>query len=91
MVLQRAQLICLTLCVPIALGWTQMGRLLLALGQEPRMVAVAARYLRLLTPALFVSVFTDTTRRYLLAQVGARGCGRRSGCCFGCSCCCAEG
>lgn len=31
-------------------------------------MAVAARYLSILTPSLFIAAASDTTRRYLLAQ-----------------------
>lgn len=46
----------------------QAHPLLLALGQEPGIADVAARYLRILAPSLFIVVTSDTTRRYFLAQ-----------------------
>lgn len=46
----------------------QARPVLLALGQEPAIADVAARYLALTVPALFLAAASDTTRRYLLAQ-----------------------
>ncbi|GBF98590.1 hypothetical protein Rsub_11315 [Raphidocelis subcapitata] len=66
--LQRAQVICFALCVPLVALWWRIEPLLLALGQEPAIAAVAARYLAILTPAIFLTVLADTCRRYFLAQ-----------------------
>lgn len=67
-VYQRAQVICWTLCIPIALLYHHMTPILLALGQHPDIVALATQYLRILIPGLFLLVVNETTRRYFLAQ-----------------------
>eukprot|EP00877_Chromochloris_zofingiensis_P013278 jgi/Chrzof1/8203/Cz03g01120.t1 len=69
-VLQRAQLACSTLCLPVILAWSTgiIGKLLIAIGQPEGIVLPATRYLSYLPPALLLSVVSETTAQYLLAQ-----------------------
>ncbi|KAI8466628.1 MAG: mate-domain-containing protein [Monoraphidium minutum] len=66
--LQRALLICWALCLPIAAIWLNARTLLLMTGQQEDIADIAARYLRILTPSLFIAAASDTCRRYLTAQ-----------------------
>jgi hypothetical protein len=58
-------------------GWTQIGRLMLAIGQDAEIVRGAARYLQLSMPALLIAGTFECLKRYLMAQVrkvwGKRG------------------
>jgi len=67
-VLQRALLICCAACVPITLLWLRVDGLLGALRQPPAIALRAGRYLRLISPTLYISVLQECVRRYLLAQ-----------------------
>ena len=40
---QRALLVCWTACVPVALLWSQSEALMVAVGQDPAIAALAAR------------------------------------------------
>lgn len=53
-VLQRARLICWTVCLPIALLWWWMEPVLLFLGQEPELSRLAAVNMRIMVPSLFL-------------------------------------
>ncbi|KAG2447110.1 hypothetical protein HYH02_007858 [Chlamydomonas schloesseri] len=68
-VLQRAVLLCLaTCCVPLAL-WTQADWIMLhVLGQRPEVVALAARYVQLLGPALCMWAVGTCINSYLRSQ-----------------------
>ncbi|GLC40447.1 hypothetical protein PLESTB_001346900 [Pleodorina starrii] len=72
LVLQRALLICWAACVPIALFWTQAHRLMLALHQEPLIVAGACKYLAIATPAVFLASVSSCLYRYLVTQQEVR-------------------
>jgi MATE family multidrug resistance protein len=53
-VLQRARVICWTICLPIALLWWWMEPVLLALGQEAELSRLAAINMRIMIPGLFL-------------------------------------
>jgi Na+-driven multidrug efflux pump len=53
---QRARLICWTASLPVVLLWAYAEPLLLALGQQPELAALAARNLWLMVPGLFFGV-----------------------------------
>lgn len=72
LVLQRALLICWVACVPISVVWSQAHRLLSALGQAPEIVEGASRYLRIATPALYLSCVSSCLYRYLVTQQEVR-------------------
>lgn len=61
--LQRALLICVTACVPIALLWLGSQGLLTAMGQEPVISALASRYLVWCIPCLFLSICCECLRK----------------------------
>uniref|UniRef100_A0A383V4G4 Protein DETOXIFICATION n=1 Tax=Tetradesmus obliquus TaxID=3088 RepID=A0A383V4G4_TETOB len=67
-IFQRALLVCWTVCIPVALLWLNSHALLLQLGQQPDIAALASRYLVLCTPCLFLTTAMECTRRYLQAQ-----------------------
>ena len=67
-VLQRALLICWTACVPVAFLWASIQPLLLSLGQPTEIASMAARYLALCIPCLFLTILTDCAKKYLQAQ-----------------------
>lgn len=86
--LQKALITTMASCAAISLLWTFVEPLLLAAGQEPEIVAGAARYLLLSIPALLAAGAFECCKRYLMAQVRARG---RAACCVECctmACCC---
>ncbi|KAG2501547.1 hypothetical protein HYH03_000054 [Edaphochlamys debaryana] len=67
-VLQRAVLLCLlTACLPLAL-WARAEDLMLAIGQKPEVASLAARYVRLLGPALGCWGVSACIRDYLASQ-----------------------
>ena len=43
-VLQRALLVCWVACIPVALLWSQSTALMVAVGQDPAIAAMAGRY-----------------------------------------------
>jgi MATE family multidrug resistance protein len=53
-ILQRARLICWTVCLPVALLWWWMEPVLLLLGQEAQLAALAAVNMRIMIPSLFL-------------------------------------
>ncbi|KAF8062039.1 DTX2 [Scenedesmus sp. PABB004] len=67
-VLQRALLVCWAVCIPVAALWLNSHALLLSLGQQPDIAALASRYLILCTPCLFITTAMECVRRYLQAQ-----------------------
>jgi MATE family multidrug resistance protein len=66
--LQRAMLVCATVCAPVACLWLVSGPLLIAAGQEPAIAAEAACYLAACAPCLFLSVASECLRKFLQAQ-----------------------
>lgn len=67
-VLQRACLICLSVCFPIMLLWYHAEPIILHLGQPAPIAAGAARYLWRSAPALWLLAVSECIKRYLLAQ-----------------------
>lgn len=67
-VLQRALLVCWTVCLPVVLLWSQSHALLLQLGQQPDIAALASRYLVLCIPCLFLTTTMECIRKYLQSQ-----------------------
>ncbi len=66
--LQRALLVCWSVCIPVAVLWLNSGRLLVALGQERDISMLAGRYLAMCIPCLFLGVAMECIKKYL--QVG---------------------
>lgn len=67
-VLQRALLVCWTVCTPLVLLWSMSHALLLQLGQQPEIAALASRYLILCIPCLYLTTTMECVRKYLQAQ-----------------------
>ncbi|XP_048543249.1 protein DETOXIFICATION 16-like [Triticum urartu] len=65
---QRAMVVLGLTCVPIAVVWAHTGRILVLLGQDPRIAAEAGAYARWLIPSLAVSVPLQCHVRFLQAQ-----------------------
>ncbi|OEL21224.1 Protein DETOXIFICATION 16 [Dichanthelium oligosanthes] len=65
---QRAMVVLGLTCVPIALVWAQTGRILVLLGQDPRIAAEAGAYARWLIPSLAVYVPLQCHIRFLQTQ-----------------------
>ena len=74
-VLQRALLLLTLVAAAVALLWTQMEGVLLALGQDGAIAHQCARFLVRAIPALWFTGVFEALKRYLMAQ--AR-----------CCCCC---
>ncbi|KAJ4973054.1 hypothetical protein NE237_006228 [Protea cynaroides] len=51
--MQRAMFVILLVCIPLAFIWANMGRILLAIGQDPEISAEAGVYARATIPSLF--------------------------------------
>lgn len=68
LVLQRALAITWLACIPITILWAYTPSLLAAARQSPPIVAGASRYLRNITPTLYISTGSECIRKYLLAQ-----------------------
>ncbi|KXZ53173.1 hypothetical protein GPECTOR_7g1065 [Gonium pectorale] len=67
-VLQRAVLLCLLTCaLPLAL-WVRADWLMRLIGQQPEVVPLAARYVRLLGPALCMWAVSGCIKSYLSSQ-----------------------
>jgi MATE family multidrug resistance protein len=65
----RALAVCFAASLPVLLLWTQYVQpLLLALGQQPAVAAVAAKYLHQARPALVFACVSEVCKRYLLSQ-----------------------
>ena len=67
-VLQRAQIICTLIIIPVSLLFHYIEPILLKLGQHPDIVAITSEYLHILIPSLFLTMINETNRKYLLAQ-----------------------
>lgn len=67
-ILQRALLVCWSVCIIVALFWSQSHALLLRLGQQPDIAALASRYLILCIPCLFLTTAIECIRKYLQSQ-----------------------
>ena len=82
--LQKAVVTTLATSLAVCLLWAHMEWLMLAVGQQPRIAAGAARFLLLATPALMFAGMFECIKRYLMAQVrvvwqGGRVCGWQGG------------
>lgn len=67
-ILQRALLVTAAASVLIIAFWTNMGKLLILLGQDAAISQLAARYIQMLTPALVFSGISECLKRYLMTQ-----------------------
>ncbi|PSC70081.1 MATE efflux family [Micractinium conductrix] len=68
LVLQRALLLTTLLCAVVFGVWTQMERILLALGQDPIISHGCAQFLIRAAPALWFTAVFESLKRYLMAQ-----------------------
>jgi MATE family multidrug resistance protein len=66
--LQKAVVTTLATSLAVCLLWAHMEWLMLAVGQQPRIAAGAARFLLLATPALMFAGMFECIKRYLMAQ-----------------------
>ncbi|GFR46409.1 hypothetical protein Agub_g7991, partial [Astrephomene gubernaculifera] len=66
--LHRSLAVCAAAAVPVTALWWNAGPLLRALGQQPEVAAMAARYLRLTLPALYGHTVFSCIDKHLLAQ-----------------------
>lgn len=67
--LQRALAILSLIAAVVVSVWSQAGPLLLALGQSEELAAGAARYIHIISPALWMLVVCECLKRYLMTQV----------------------
>eukprot|EP00878_Enallax_costatus_P028505 GHUV01030793.1.p2 GENE.GHUV01030793.1~~GHUV01030793.1.p2 ORF type:complete len:186 (-),score=14.88 GHUV01030793.1:273-830(-) len=67
-ILQRALLVCWTVCIVVAVLWSQSHSVLVQLGQQPDIAALASRYLIFCIPCLFLTVAIECIRKYLQSQ-----------------------
>ncbi|KAK8962813.1 MATE efflux family protein 5 [Platanthera guangdongensis] len=66
--LQRAILVLMTVCVPVAVVWAYTGQILLAFGQDPEISTEAGLYARWLIPSLFAYGLLQCCVRFLQTQ-----------------------
>lgn len=66
--LQRAMLVLMTVCVPVAVVWAYTGQILLAFGQDPEISSEAGIYARWLIPSLFAYGLLQCYVRFLQTQ-----------------------
>lgn len=73
-VLQRALLVCWAACIPVALLWCRSAEVMVAVGQDPAIAAMAGRYLALCIPCLFLGITNDCLKKYLQVSFVERIC-----------------
>ncbi|KAI8899250.1 mate-domain-containing protein [Globomyces pollinis-pini] len=66
--LQRGLFVCLLLCIPIAVLWYNAEVVLLLLGQDPQISALAGDFTRWMIPGLYPVFINECLRRYLQCQ-----------------------
>ncbi|XP_061994135.1 protein DETOXIFICATION 16-like isoform X2 [Rosa rugosa] len=66
--LQRAMLVLLLACIPIATIWFNAGYILQSLGQDPEIAAAAGNYARFLIPCIFAYAVQQCHSRFLQTQ-----------------------
>jgi MATE family multidrug resistance protein len=54
--------------VPVAVLWFHSEALMVGIGQDPAISAMAGRYLSLVAPCIFLDIATDCMKKYLQAQ-----------------------
>lgn len=67
-ILQRALFVMAIASIPMALLWLFSEPIMLSLGQEPEVVALSARFLKLLLPSLLPTLAFECLKRFLQAQ-----------------------
>jgi hypothetical protein len=78
-VLQRAVLICLMMCLPITLFWTRITGAILALGQPHAIAAGAGAYLWRVAPALWLMALSECLKRWAAWRAAAWALGGSGG------------
>jgi small-conductance mechanosensitive channel len=71
-VLQRALLICLLVCLPITLLWSKISGAILALGQPAAIAGGAAEYLWAVAPSLWLMAISECLKRCVPRGAWAR-------------------
>ncbi|KAM5553958.1 protein DETOXIFICATION 16-like [Rosa sericea] len=66
--MQRAMLVLLLACIPIATIWFNAGYILQSLGQDPEIAAAAGNYARFLIPCIFAYAVQQCHSRFLQTQ-----------------------
>ncbi|KAM5553936.1 protein DETOXIFICATION 16 [Rosa sericea] len=66
--MQRAMLVILLACIPLATIWFNAGHILKFLGQDPEIAAAAGTYARFLTPCIFAYAIQQCHSRFLQTQ-----------------------
>ncbi|PRQ20021.1 putative multi antimicrobial extrusion protein [Rosa chinensis] len=66
--LQRAMLVLLLACIPIATIWFNAGHILQSLGQDPEIAAATGNYARFLIPCIFAYAVQQCHSRFLQTQ-----------------------
>ena len=66
--MQRAMIVLLLACIPLALIWANTGQILAFLGQDPEISAEAGLYARFLIPCIFGYALLQCHIRFLQAQ-----------------------
>ncbi|KAG6705679.1 protein DETOXIFICATION 16-like [Carya illinoinensis] len=66
--MQRAMLVLLLVCIPLALIWANAGHILVFLGQDPEISAEAGLYARFMIPSIFAFAILQCHVRFLKTQ-----------------------
>ncbi|KAG6705682.1 hypothetical protein I3842_07G191900 [Carya illinoinensis] len=66
--MQRAMLVLLLVCIPLALIWANAGHILVFLGQDPEISAEAGLYARFMIPCIFAFAILQCHVRFLKTQ-----------------------
>jgi MATE family multidrug resistance protein len=66
--MQRAMVVLLLVCIPLALVWANAGHILVFLGQDPEISAAAGLYARFMIPCIFAYALLQCHVRFLKAQ-----------------------
>ncbi|GMH36768.1 hypothetical protein BSKO_04641 [Bryopsis sp. KO-2023] len=67
-VCQRALVVAGCVCLAISLMWTQAERFLISIGQVPTLASMAAKFIRFMTPVLFLEAIFAVLSKYLTSQ-----------------------
>ncbi|KAJ7979494.1 Protein DETOXIFICATION [Quillaja saponaria] len=66
--MQRAMIVLLLVCIPLASIWANAGQILLFFGQDPEISAEAGRYARFMIPSIFAYALFQCHVRFLQTQ-----------------------
>lgn len=66
--MQRAMLVLLLVCIPLAIIWANAGNILKFLGQDPEISSAAEDYARLMIPCIFAYAILQCHARFFQTQ-----------------------